>query len=99
MVRTRQGAVTPYHVRVNAIARQGPPDSGEAEALRQVMDMVRDDITRTDFTLAWRSFTAILDGQPQGPPLSKVGSLIQSVALHILRIDFDAAVLRRSDGR
>jgi hypothetical protein len=72
VVRMRQGALTPFQVRVRAIARQGAPDAVEVEAWCKVLDMMRDDATRIDFCLDWRPFSTILDGRPQGPPLSKV---------------------------
>lgn len=72
VVRTRQGALTPFHVRVNQSARQALPDKAEVDALRGLMEMVKDDVTRIDFMQLWRPFTCIVDGQAQGDALSKV---------------------------
>ena len=72
MVRTWQGALTPYHVRVSHSSRNFGPDEAELNALHSLIDMVRDDDTRVDFSETWRPFTSIADGQFQGPPLNKV---------------------------
>ena len=41
-------------------------------ALHSLINMVRDDDTRIDFSETWRPFTSITDGQYQGPPMRKV---------------------------
>ncbi|BDA42520.1 probable histone H2A deubiquitinase MYSM1 at C-terminar half [Coccomyxa sp. Obi] len=75
VVRTRQGALVPFHVRVNQSARQGLPDEAEVRELRGLMDMVKDDVMRINFLEPWRPFTHIVDGQAQGAALSKVSKL------------------------
>ena len=72
VVRTWQGALTPYHVRVSHSSRTSCPETAETDALHSLIDMVRDDDTRIDFTDTWRPFTSVADGQFQGPPLCKV---------------------------
>ncbi len=53
------------------------------DALRGLMEMVKDDVTRIDFAQPWRPFTYIVDGEPQGDALSKVHSdqLLNSVCV------------------
>ncbi len=72
VVRTRLGALTPFHVRIDAATRAALPDQAETAALHSLIDMVRHDDTRISFAQPWRSFSYIVDGQPQGPALSKV---------------------------
>ena len=72
VVRTRLGVLTPFHVRISQADRACLPDQAETVALHSLIDMVRGDTTRIDFSQPWRSFSCFEDGQPQGPALSKV---------------------------
>ena len=72
VVRSRMGVLTPYHVRFSNTSTACLPDQAETGALHRLIDMVSEDDTRIDFSQPWRSFSSFTDGQPQGPPLSKV---------------------------
>ena len=75
MVRSRRGAVLPHNVRVEEAKRAGAPGAAEMEGWREVVDLVAPDATRMDLAQPWRLCSSISSGSPEGPPLSKVGTV------------------------
>ena len=72
MVRTRKGAVLPHALHVQEAGRSEGLGEPEMEDWQKVVDMVADDITRTDLSATWRHFSRIDCGHPEGKPLSRV---------------------------
>lgn len=80
MVRTRKGAVLPHALHVQEAGRSEGPGELEMEDWRKVVDMVADDITRTDLSATWRPFSRIDCGNSEGRPLSRVCPVLKNCA-------------------
>ena len=63
----------PHDVRIEEGKRGKAPGEAEAGDWRELVDMVADDISRIDLAHAWRPFSSLECGRPEGPPLSRVG--------------------------
>ena len=62
----------PHALHVQEGGRCEAPGEPEMEDWRSAVDMVADDVTRTDLSAPWRPFSSIDCGRPEGKPLSRV---------------------------
>ena len=90
MVRARKGAVLPHALHVQEAGRSEGPNEPEMGDWRKVVDMLADDITRTDLSATWRPFSRIDCGHPEGKPLSRVCPVSETCACCHRAIGADA---------
>ena len=81
VVRTRRGAVLPHALHVQEGRRAEGPGEPEMEDWRNVVDMVAEDITRTNLSATWRPFSRIDCGHTEGRPLSRVCLVSENLCL------------------
>ena len=79
MVGSRRGALLPQNVRIEESKRAGGVEDSEIEGWREVVDMVAPDATRMDLAQPWRPCSSIASGCPEGPPLSRVRTPLESL--------------------
>ncbi|KAK9816984.1 hypothetical protein WJX72_007805 [[Myrmecia] bisecta] len=83
VVQTKAGELTPFSIRHSVKALEGLPGEYLEAQLHRVADMFREDYGRVDLSAMWRPFTRFLDGQPEGPPCSKLAKLQAALRCHL----------------
>uniref|UniRef100_A0A1D2AG52 Myb-like, SWIRM and MPN domain-containing protein 1 n=1 Tax=Auxenochlorella protothecoides TaxID=3075 RepID=A0A1D2AG52_AUXPR len=80
VVRTSAGRLTPFSIRSQG-AEAGPASAHDdtLSSLRAALVAQRDDPSRVRLGAVWRGYTRLVQGHPDGPPLTKLEKLQVSV--------------------
>ena len=71
----------PHALHIQEGRRCEGPGEPEMEDWRSVVDMVADDVTRTDLSAPWRPFSSINCGRPEGRPFSRVCPVLKTLRM------------------
>ncbi|KAL6778773.1 MYSM1 [Auxenochlorella protothecoides x Auxenochlorella symbiontica] len=84
VVRTSAGRLTPFSIRSQG-AEAGPASAHDdtLSSLRAALVAQRDDPSRVRLGAVWRGYTRLVQGHPDGPPLTKLEKLQGALAAHL----------------
>ncbi|GMH38254.1 hypothetical protein BSKO_06138 [Bryopsis sp. KO-2023] len=72
IVQEKESVLRPFRIQYSIIETSEVPQPKTIKKLHALFDSVKTDVARVDFSQKWRPFTALAEGHPEGPPLTKL---------------------------
>ncbi|KAL4859895.1 putative dolichyl-diphosphooligosaccharide--protein glycosyltransferase subunit 3B [Chlorella vulgaris] len=92
VVKMLNGELQPFELRSATTGGGMLPSASTEQALVMALDQLEADVGRVDLSELWRPYSRLHLQQPEGPPLSKIQKLRDSLAAHLPTAEHPAEV-------
>ncbi|EFN57719.1 expressed protein [Chlorella variabilis] len=83
VVKMHNGELRPFSIRALTTGGDTMPTQHTEQAVAMALDQLDGDVGRVDLSEQWRPYSRLSMQQPEGPPLTKIQKLRESLAAHL----------------